>query len=41
MHLYTKVYITVQQQAQQTSGELNNYNKYILWLQACKNNIPG
>ena len=31
-HLYTKVHTTVQQQAQQTSGEPNDYNEYILWL---------
>ena len=41
IHLYTKVHVTVQQQAQQTSGELNNYNKYISWLQACKDNVLG
>ena len=40
-HLYIKVHATVQQQAQQTLGEPNDYNKYISWLQAYKDNIPG
>ena len=40
-HLYTKVHATVWQQAQQTLGEPNNYNKYISWLWACKDNVPG
>ena len=40
-HLYAKVHATVRQQAQQTSGEPNDYNEYISWLQACEDNIPG
>ena len=40
-YLYAKIHATVQQQAQQISGKLNNYNEYISWLQACKDNVPG
>ena len=32
IHLYAKVHVTVQQQAQQTLGESNDYNEYISWL---------
>ena len=41
IHLYAKVHVTVQQQAQQTLGEPNDYNEYISWLQACKDNVLG
>ena len=40
-HLYAKIHATVQQQAQQTSGEPNDYNEYISWLRACEDNVPG